>query len=368
MHQGGLERVVSMLAVGQKADSVHVAAVVEPGCAESHPFVIQLQQLGVQVTAVTIPRRRYLREYRNLSTLVGQLKPRVVHTHGYRADVIGGAAARARHVPVISTVHGFTGGVRNRVYEVLQLLALRRANAVIAVSTALVQALREAGIPPQRIWRLPNAFLPFGETLTRVKARRTLGIADETLVAGWVGRLSHEKGPDVMVAALAESAPAWHLSVIGDGNELDYLRDQAAKLGVANRVSWHGAIADAGSLMAAFDAFVLSSHTEGTPITLLEAMNAGTPIVATAVGGVPDVVDSSQAILVPPKDPAAIARALWQIQNDRLAAAERAKCARRRLNESFGSADWLRAVDAVYESATSEALVSRDSKTPLRSS
>jgi len=215
---------------------------------------------------------------------------------------------------------------------------------------------------------MPNGFLPLGETLTRVMARRTLGIADETLVAGWVGRLSHEKGADVMVAALAESAPAWHLSVIGDGDELDYLRDQAAKLGAANRVSWHGAIANAGSLMAAFDAFVLSSHTEGTPITLLEAMNAGTPIVATAVGGVPDVVDSSQAILVPPKDPAAIARALSQIQNDRLAAAERAKCAHRRLHESFGSADWLRAVDAVYESATSEALLSRDSKTPLRSS
>ena len=170
-------------------------------------------------------------------------------------------------------------------------------------------------------------------------ARRALGIAEETLVAGCVGRLSPEKGADVMLAALAESPPAWHLSVIGDGDELDHLRDLAAKLGAENRVTWHGALANAGSLMAAFDAFVLSSHTEGTPITLLEAMNSGTPIVATDVGGVPDVVDSSQAILVDPKDPAAIARALSQIQNDRLAAAERAKSAHRRLHESFGSAD-----------------------------
>jgi len=308
--------------------------------------------LGVPVTRVVVGARSYLREYRLLTALVARLQPGVVHTHGYRADVIGGAVARAHRVATVSTVHGFTGGGRrNRLYERVQSYVLRRADAVIAVSAPLVQLLAEAGVPRDKIHCIPNGFAPVVDTVTRAAARHRLGIRPDTLVAGWVGRLSSEKGADVMLDALAESDPRWHLSVIGEGDELDHLRQQAAMLRISDRITWHGAIANAGSLFTAFDAFVLSSRTEGTPITLLEAMNAGVPIVATRVGGVPDVVSSSHALLVPAEEPRMIAQALSELEREPSAATHRSMRARERLLQSFSPATWLGAVDAVYEAA-----------------
>jgi glycosyltransferase involved in cell wall biosynthesis len=352
MREGGLERVVTMMSVGQKANSVHVAAVVEPGTADRHPFIEQLEVLGVPTTRIVVGARSYLREYRSLSALVACLQPDVVHTHGYRADVIGGSVARAHHVPTVSTVHGFTGGgSRNRLYERVQSLALRRADAVIAVSAPLVLRLTEGGIPPGKIHCVPNGFAQAVDTLTRAAARKRLDIKPDALVAGWVGRLSREKGADVMLRALAEADPRWHLSFIGEGDEFDRLRQQAATLRIADRIAWHGHIANAGSLLAAFDAFVLSSRTEGTPIALFEAMNAGVPIVATRVGGVPDVVSSSHALLVPAEQPGKIAQALSEIERDPSAAIDRSMRARKRLLDSFSLATWLGAIDAVYAAA-----------------
>jgi glycosyltransferase involved in cell wall biosynthesis len=352
MRDGGLERVVTMISVGQRANSVHVAAVVEPSAADSHPFIVQLEVLGVPVTRVVVRARSYLREYRSLSALVARLQPGVVHTHGNRADVIGGAVARAHRVPTVSTVHGFTGvGKRNRLYERVQSLALRRADAVIAVSASLVQRLANEGVPRHKIHCIPNGFAPLVDTLTRAAARHRLGLRTDALVAGWVGRLSREKGADVMLDALAESDPRWHLSVIGEGDEFDDLRQKAATLGISNRVAWHGYIANAGSLLTAFDIFVLSSRTEGTPITLLEAMNAGVPIVATRVGGVPDVVSSSHALLVPAEQPRMIAQGLAEVQREPSAATDRSARARERLLQSFSSATWLDAINRVYETA-----------------
>jgi glycosyltransferase involved in cell wall biosynthesis len=350
--EGGLERVVTMMSVGQRANAVHVIAVVEPSTAEHHPFIDQLEVLGVAVTRVVVGARSYLQEYRALSALVAQLQPGVVHTHGYRADVIGGAVARAHRAPTVSTVHGFTGGGRrNRLYERVQSLALRRADAVIAVSAPLVQRLAEDGIPRDKIHCIPNGFAPVVDTVTRAAARERLGIKTDVLVAGWVGRLSREKGADVMLDALAESDPRWNLSIIGEGDEFDRLRRQAATLRISDRIAWHGSIANAGSLLPAFDAFVLSSRTEGTPIALLEAMNAGIPIVATSVGGVPDVVSSSHALLVPSEQPRMIAQALSELEREPLAAADRSMRARKRLLQSFSAATWLDAVDAVYHAA-----------------
>jgi glycosyltransferase involved in cell wall biosynthesis len=350
MRDGGLERVVTMMSVGQKASSVHVAAVVEPGTEDHHPFIVQLEALGVPVTRIVVRSRSYVREYRSLRALVSRVKPGIVHTHGYRADVIGGAVARAHRVPTVSTVHGFTGGGgRNWLYERVQSLALKRADAVIAVSAPLVQRLADDGVPRHRIHCVPNGFAPLVDTVTRAAARQRLGITTDSLVAGWVGRLSREKGADVMLDALAESDPRWQLSIIGEGDEFDHLREKAAVLRITNRVSWHGPVANAGSLLTAFDAFVLSSRTEGTPITLLEAMNAGVPIIATRVGGVPDVVSESHALLVPPEQPGMIAQALSEIEREPSSATDRTVRARDRLLRSFNSVTWLASVDAVYE-------------------
>jgi glycosyltransferase involved in cell wall biosynthesis len=351
---GGVERVVAMLTEGQRPRGVHVAAVLIPDEALHHPFVARLHELEVAVTPLIVGARDYVQEYRCLGALVRRLRPDVVHTHGYRSDVIAGAVARAHRIPTVSTVHGFTGSGRYaRIYERFQCIALRRADAVIAVSRPLVDRLVRAGVPRARIHCVPNGFAPPEQILRRSAARKKLGIGDEAIVAAWVGRLSREKGADVMLDAIAECDGPWHFSMIGDGPERNRLSEQATKLGIADRVTWHGSVVNAGSLLTAFDAFVLSSRTEGTPIALFEAMHAGVPVVTTRVGGVPDVVGPAHALLVPPEQPGSIAQALGEITANQPAATLRCILARERLLHSFSFATWLTAIDAVYDGVLS---------------
>ena len=220
-------------------------------------------------------------------------------------------------IPLATTVHGFTGGgARNQVYEAMQRLALRRFDAVVAVSEPLARQLRVT-VPGDRVRTIRNAWSPAEPPLPRAEARARLGIGEGELVAGWVGRLSPEKGADVLLYALP-TLPALHVSFLGDGADEAFLRGRAARLGVADRVRWHGAVPGAAALYAAFDVFVLSSRTEGTPIALFEAIAAGVPVVATRVGGVParsspaasailkhaaSAAASNSSGLVPPESP-----------------------------------------------------------------
>jgi glycosyltransferase involved in cell wall biosynthesis len=116
---------------------------------------------------------------------------------------------------------------------------------------------------------------------------------------------------------------------------------------VQARITWHGTVASAGRLMQAFDCFVLSSRTEGTPIVLLEAMAARVPVVATRVGGVPDVVTENEALLVPREDPEAIGHAIRRIITDPASAAQRAEAALHRLAD-FQPEPWLEKYESVY--------------------
>jgi len=349
---GGLERVLEMLAGGQAARGhrVHAAAILDPGAEHGHPLLAALAAAGVAVHALTPPPRGYIQERREMRALLARIAPDVVHTHGYRADVLHGGAARALGIPTLSTVHGFTGGGwRNRFYETLQRRALRRAGAVAAVSRRMGAELARGGIRPGRLHVIPNAWSPGAPPAPRAEARRALGIPDHVFAVGWVGRVSREKGLDVLVDALPLlAALPVRLVVLGDGPERGAVAARAARLGVAERIDWRGAVHGAGRWMAAFDAWVLSSRTEGTPVTLFEAVAAGTPVVATRVGGVPDVVASAtEALLVPPERPDALAAALRAVHGDPAGAAARAERARLRLETEHAPGPWIDAYESL---------------------
>jgi glycosyltransferase involved in cell wall biosynthesis len=350
---GGLERVVAALTAGiaARGHDVHVAAVLDGGD-ETHPF---LRGLRVPSHVIRAPGRAYGAEMAAVGALRHTLRPDVVHTHGYRADVLHARPARATGTPSATTVHGFTGGgARNQLYEAMQRLALRRFDAVVAVSEPLARQLRVT-VPGDRVRTIPNAWSPAEPPLPRGEARARLGIGADQFVAGWVGRLSHEKGADVLLDALP-ALPGVHASFLGDGADGAALRVRTARLGIAERVRWHGAVADAAALYAAFDVFVLSSRTEGTPIALFEAISAGVPVVAAGVGGVPDVVGPGEAWLVPPDDPAALAAALADVRAWPEQARARADAARRRLETAFGCAPWLDAYESLYGSLVSRSV------------
>jgi len=348
---GGLEAVVQALTLGARGSKVEarVAAVVHSGQLD-HPFFAPFRKAGVEVFAVDVPPRSYLQERAAVACLCRRLRPDVVHTHGYRADVVDAVVARRLGIPVVSTVHGFTGGGRrNRLYEWLQRRALRRFDAVVAVSRRLAAELQRDGVPKGRVHYVQNLWHPSEPPVDRAAACRALGIGVDGFRVGWVGRLSGEKGPDLLIEALGRlRVLPVTVSFLG-GGPLGYtLETRAAALHVADRIRWHGVVPGAGRLLGAFDAFVLSSRTEGTPVALLEAMAAGVPIIAAAVGGVPDVVGTEEALLVPAEDPGAIATAIQEVFQNPAAARRRARAARERLEREFGLAAWLGGYETVY--------------------
>ena len=347
---GGLERVVTALAGAQRraGSDARVVAVTDAGTPEPEA-VAALRNEGVPVLTVPLPPRAYRLERRRLGEALKAMGPDVVHTHGYRADVQGEAVARALGVATVTTVHGFTGGgLKNRLYELLQRRAFRRFGAVVAVSKPLGAELAASGVPAARVHVIPNAAPEPRVMLDRGAARRELALPDGGFVLGWVGRLSLEKGPDILVEALPLLPPDITAVVIGAGRAAGMLEQLAAARGVAGRVRWCGLVPDAGRLFAAFDCFVLSSRTEGTPIVLFEAMAAGTPIVATAVGGVPDVLSPREAVLVSSGDPGALAAAIASVREDPAGARGRAEAARHRLAEERRLEPWVAQYDAVY--------------------
>lgn len=287
------------------------------------------------------------------------IKPDVVHTHGYRPDVVAGSAARRSAIPTVSTVHGFTGGEwKNRFYEWIQGWSHRRFDAVVAVSRQQVGNIVARGVEPERVHVVQNAWVSQKALLAPEEARRILGLPSEmdARLLGWVGRLSREKGLDVLLEALSRlEGLHWKLAVVGEGAEEPPLRRLATSLGIDGRVHWAGYVEEAARLFRAFDLFCLSSRSEGTPIVLLEAMAAGVPVVATEVGGIADVVGPDSAQLVPPERPECLAAAIRRTLAEPDGARERARSARRRLDRRFDAGDWVRRYDEVYRSAMTTA-------------
>ena len=349
---GGLESVVLGLTTGlrQRGHEVWLACTVLPGAAEP-PLALGARAGGVHAVTLRLPGRAYRAEVRAVREMVLEGRIEVLHTHGYRSDVIGGWAARRLGVPRVTTAHGFIGGTRRgRFYEWLQLRTARSAAAAVAVSGPIVGRYAAAGVPRERIHLIPNAWAG-AAPLERREARAALGLRTAGPLLGWVGRLSREKGADVFVEALGLMAdPPWEAVFIGEGGERAALEARVGALGLAGRVHWLGLVPDAGRAMAAFDGFVLSSRTEGTPVALLEAMAAAVPIVATAVGGVPDVVSDREAWLVPPEAPGRLAGALRELLTAPAVAAVRGRAGRERLLQGHSAGPWLDRHEALYRS------------------
>lgn len=311
-----------------------------------------LHEAGIPARALVFPGRSYAAQRRALVAALRECGADVAHSHGYHADMLLATTRRAHRCARVTTLHGFTGGGwRNRFYEALQLRALRRFDAVVAVSAPIADRARRSGVPADRVHLIRNAWSTATSALPRADARRQLGIADNGFHIGWVGRLSGEKGPDLMLDAFGRlDVTNARLTMVGAGPDDRDLRDRAQRLAISDRVTWTGAIPDAGRLLSAFDVVVLSSRTEGTPIVLFEAMSAGIPVVATPVGGVPDVISSREAFLASHVDPQAVAAAIREVIVDPRAAADRAARARSRLATDFAPGPWAEAYTRLYMS------------------
>jgi glycosyltransferase involved in cell wall biosynthesis len=226
---------------------------------------------------------------------------------------VGYLASRATHTTHVAFLRGFTAENKRIIfYETLERQALKRADRVVCVSEKQAEeiaALRGKRRRPPIV--VKNAMLPpysrqhDGEPVSR----RSIGIPDNAFVFGSVGRLSVEKGHRFMVTAfhkLCAQVPAetpLHLIVVGDGREQEPMEQQASQLGIRERVYFAGFQGNCTEWMHLMDCLVQPSLTEGTPNAVLEALCLKVPVIASAVGGVPDlIVDGRNGLLVPAAD------------------------------------------------------------------
>lgn len=345
---GGLEAVVLELADGIRSRGHRVTVSVATEGANVHPFVAALRERSLDLF---LPPSGYWAEIRAIRDFAARERVDVLHSHGYRADLLTLLASRRPRRRRASTVHGFTfTGFKNRVYERVQRAALRAFDAVIPVSQPLRILLRRSGVPSGRLHCIPNGYRCAQAPKARGEARGRLGLPQEGVIIGWVGRMSREKGPDIALHALhGLERRDWIAAFLGDGPDRASLRTLADRLGIAANIRWLGVVPRAGGLLAAFDALLLSSRTEGTPVVLLEAMAAGVPVVATAVGGVPDLLGGGSAgWLAAPRDSDALSVALGEALAGGAAVEHRVATARERLATEYEPEAWIDRYEAVY--------------------
>jgi glycosyltransferase involved in cell wall biosynthesis len=348
---GGAERVVRDLVVSQRSLGMQVSAalILETGAQQTW-LEGALEKAGAPYRALRFPTRAYQGIVRALRSLVHEESPDIVHTHGYRADVLA-RAALPRGVRHVITAHGFTsGGRKNRIYEWIDRWVMKRVDAVIAVSAPLAQLLERRGIPAHKIHCIPNGAIP-PEPLSRGEARHRLGLAPDGIAIAWIGRLSHEKGPDLFIDALRsvrhESVQA---VLIGEGPMEPELRREVQRAATAANIVMAGRVEDAGSYLPAFDVLVLSSRTEGSPIVVAEALQLGVPIVAPAVGDLPRLSEHLGIIeLATPGGSGDLAEKITGVLQDLPRYRERAERARPEARRIVGTETWMQEISRVYE-------------------
>ena len=300
----------------------------------------------------------------SIRELVQRTGADVVHAHGYKADLYAYFALRTLGIPLVSTCHTWYDNDRKAFfYGVLDRLILRGYARVVAVSEDVRQRLLKAGVEAKKIRMIGNGIdlRPFDHAPAVVKDE--LGWSAYQVV-GLVGRLSIEKGIDIFLLAavrVLEQLPDAKIVVAGDGpdrGELDALID---KLGIRGSVRMLGRRDDMPSLYASLDVMVSSSRREGLPIAILEGMASRLPLVATAVGEVPTVIqDGRTGVLVLAEDPEALAAAIIDLLRDPAKRQRLGGAARRLVEEDFSAermtADYLR----VYEDAVATVAKGKD--------
>jgi glycosyltransferase involved in cell wall biosynthesis len=325
---------------------------VEVACSAAGPLADELGERSIPLhvlCAAKVKRRTDARFALALRRLVAARRPDLVHAHLYASANAAALATVGTGIPLVVTDQT-EAPWRSWHARLASRWVYRRAARVIAVSEAIRECLGEGyGVPAEKIAVVRNSVTPPPDDGRR-GAPRPGGP-----VVGTVARLQPEKGLCFLldaVPAIAAEVPGVRFVLVGDGPLRGELREQARRLGVEERVEFLGNRADARRLLDGFDVLVLPSISEGTPLTIVESMLAGVPVVASGVGGIPEQLDDGRTgLLVPPGDAHALARAVTRTLTEPGLAGELASAARAWARVELGHERMVERIESVYREA-----------------
>ena len=359
----GAEMALLALAEAQQAAGLRAEiGVIAPDADTVKPVEAAARERGIATRRIVVAPGIRFGGARRIANAVGSAAPDLLHTHGYKADILGIRSARqAQARPVVATAHGFTHSGRwSRValYEALDRHVLRQADAVVAVSSALRERLVATGIAGARCHLVHNGLPAQGATQAGTAAMpdldRVIAFCKAAPTFCGIGRLSREKDFATLLdgfAQAARSAPEIRLLLLGDGELREPLVARASALAIAERVLMPGYL-PAEHVLPHVQALVMCSLTEGLPIALFEAMRARVPVITTPVGGIPELLGPEVcARVIAPGRPEELALALHEVAARGPQVLARVQQAYQRFTAEFSASRMERRYAAVYDAA-----------------
>ena len=331
------------------------------------------ERLGAPIVTVPELHReisplRDLRAVYHLADLIREVRPHILHTHTAKAGAIGRLAARlagdAGPSIVVHTFHGhvlrgYFDPVRSTAFRLLERWLARRTTALVAISPEVRDDLVSLGVAPREQFTVVRLGIELEQRVgggdgdrARLETRHALGIPPDRFVVGWIGRMTAVKRADdvlLVMRRLRELDVDAVLCMVGDGPDRDAVERRAHELGIVRDSLFLGYQDEVAAYYAAFDALVLPSANEGTPVSAIEALAGGRPVVATRVGGVPDVVrDGVDGFLVDPADVDAMAERLARLAADAPLRHRMGEAGRASVHERYSVERLLDDIDRLY--------------------
>ncbi len=293
---------------------------------EPNDFISAAHAAGIEVDVIPERRRFDLAVLSTLKEVISQRAPEIIVTNSVKSHFLLWRSKLWKHTPWVAFHHGYTTTDRKmQVYNRFDRWSLPKADLVVTVCNAFAHELTAvAGVSPQKIRVQHNSIRPASAPPpeeVRV-LRERLRITPDQHVILCVGRFSKEKAQADLIEAFVKLRQTnaglnCKLLIVGDGPERAPLEAKARETAFADRIIFTGQVADVRPFYAIADVFVLPSHSEGSPNVLLEAMAARVPMVATEVGGIPEIVENeTSALLVRAKEPTALAAAIVRLLSD----------------------------------------------------
>lgn len=326
----------------------------------ARPFLDQLTRRGLDARELESNFPRLPAAVEEVASHLRDTRADVLFCHGYKADVVGWRAARQVGVPVVAVSRGWTGATwRVHCYEWVDRLCLFAMDAVVCVSQGQARRVRKLGLPRRQIHVIRNSIDldRFGETDPTARPElESLFSKKPRWIVGGAGRFSPEKGFPVLVEAAAQVCQAYPEAgfvLFGEGPERAKMEQRLRELGLSEQVRLPGFRDDLDRLLPALDVVVLPSYTEGLPNAALEAAAARVPVVATAVGGTPEIVrDRENGFLVPAREPDLMAERIGRLLDDEKLRGQMGLGGRRLVEKEYSFAGQAGAYEAMAAELT----------------